>query len=182
MRDPWRYALNTRFSQTERCEVTALANAGFTGKWMPFTAVDQVREVWAQIVEATEAGTLGWKAKVATKHEPGKEVLICVYTKDYRDTDDLARVLAGLRELGISRRLSYKEDAATLALRYGTGAALYVSQPGSTTFTARRDAYTSDDQHPLFADPHEDTTRAERTVEQVFTLPEPYGPFPDEPR
>jgi len=35
---PWRYAINTVLSQTEKQEVTALANAGFTGKWMPFTA------------------------------------------------------------------------------------------------------------------------------------------------
>ncbi|XVQ07298.1 hypothetical protein ACQP1W_32410 [Spirillospora sp. CA-255316] len=35
---PWRYAVNTALSQAET-EVTALYNAGFTGKWMPFPAL-----------------------------------------------------------------------------------------------------------------------------------------------
>jgi Bles03-like protein len=98
-----------------------------------------------------------------------------IYTKDYRDQQDLARVLAKLRAMGISRRLSYKEDAATRALRYGSGAALYVSQPGTLDFSKRRDAYMLDDQHELFGTPHENL---ERTVEEVFARPEPYGPFP----
>jgi hypothetical protein len=47
-------------------------------------------------------------------------------------------VLARLRELGFTWRLSYKEDNATLQLQYGRGAALYVSQADSLGFSQRR--------------------------------------------
>ncbi|MCK9874175.1 DUF1917 domain-containing protein [Nocardiopsis dassonvillei] len=171
---PWRYAVNLTATEAERKEVTEKVNAGLTGKWMPFTAPERVEEVWAAVVEATEAGRLGWKAKVATDNKPGKDRLICVYTKDWRDTRDVARVLGELRAMGIDQRLSYKEDAATLALRYGGGAALYVAQPGRDGFTRRRDAYTSDDQHALFGSPEE---QPQRTAEEIFARTEPYGPF-----
>ena len=167
----WRWAHNTVLTEEEKKEVTDLANADMVGKWMPFTPPEQVREVWAGIVEATEAGRLGHKAKVATDHRPGKEVLICVYTKDHRDIDDVARVLSELRAMGIDRRLSYKEDAATGALHYGRGAALYVAQPGSTVFSRRREAYTIEDSRL--------GVPVARTVEEVFARPKLYGPFPD---
>lgn len=171
---PWRYAVNLTTIETERKEVTEKVNSGLTGKWMPFTAPERVNEMWAAIVEATETGRLGWKAKVATDNKPGKDRLICVYTKDWRDRRDVARVLGELRLMGIDQRLSYKEDAATLALRYGGGAALYVAQPGRDGFTQRRDAYTSDDQHAFFGSPQE---QPQRTAEEIFARTEPYGPF-----
>lgn len=172
---PWRYAINLALPEAGRKEVAELAGAGFTGKWMPFTAPERVNEVWAAIVEATEAGRLGWKAKVATDDKPGKERLICVYTKDWRDRRDVARVLGELRAMGIDQRLSYKEDAATHALLYGKGASLYVSGPGSEGFTKRRDACSAEDQHAFFGSPGEGP---ERTVEEIFERSEPYGPFP----
>ncbi|MCK9871365.1 DUF1917 domain-containing protein [Nocardiopsis dassonvillei] len=173
--EPWRYAVNLALPEAERKEVTELVNAGVTGKWMPFTAPERVETVWADIVEATEAGRLGWKAKVATDNKPGKDRLICVYTKDWRDRRDVARVLVELRAMGIDQRLSYKEDAATLALRYGGGASLYVAQPGQDGFTQRRDAYTPDDQHQIFGSPQD---QPQRTAEEIFERTEPYGPFP----
>lgn len=167
----WRWALNTTLTDEEKKKVTDLVNADVVGKWMPFTAPERVHEVWAAIVEATEAGRLGIKAKVATDHQPGKDVLICVYSKDHRDRRDVARVLGELRAMGIHQRLSYKEDAATSALRYGGGAALYVSQPGSTGFSKRREAYTRDDSRL--------GTPVPQTAEEVFARPETYGPFPE---
>lgn len=177
---PWRYAVNLTANETERKEVAEKVNAGFTGKWMPFTAPERVEPVWAAIVEATEAGRLGWKSKVATDHKPGKDVLICVYTKDWRDRRDVARLLSELRAMGIDQRLSYKEDAATDALLYGKGASLYVAGPGSEGFSRRREACTAQDRHAIFGAPGEDP---ERTVEEIFDRSEPYGPFPsDSPR
>lgn len=171
---PWRYAVNLAATESERTEVTELANAGVTGKWMPFTPPEKVEAVWSGIVEATEAGRLGWAAKVATQDRAGKDRLICVYTKDCCDKQDVARVLAELRMMGIDQRLSYKEDAATLALHYGGGAALYVAKPGSTGFEQRREAYTIEDQHGIFGGPGD---QPERTAEEIFARTEPYGPF-----
>jgi hypothetical protein len=60
--------------------------------------------------------------------------LICVYTRDWQDRDDVRRVLGALRELGVSWRLAYKTDEATGAGVYGRGSSIYVSQPGSRDF------------------------------------------------
>lgn len=112
------------------------------GKWMVFVPTANVDRAWDKIREATLAGRLGDVAKVATaypsplRRSPGEHV-ICVYTLDYTDQVDVARVLVGLRELGFSQRLSYKTDAATHAGRYGDGVAIYVSPPGATSFEER---------------------------------------------
>ncbi len=60
--------------------------------------------------------------------------MICVYTRDWQDRDDVRRVLGALRELGVSWRLAYKTDEATGAGVYGRGSSIYVSQPGSRDF------------------------------------------------
>jgi hypothetical protein len=91
-----------------------------SGKWMIFVSVADVDEVWAKIKDATEQGLLGSSAKVATARpnplarDPKKRV-ICVYTYDSDDVEDVRRVRGKLRELGIVAKIGYKEDAATLA-------------------------------------------------------------------
>jgi hypothetical protein len=64
--------------------------------------------------------------------------VIVVYTADWQDHDDVRRVLRELRRLGFGGRLSYKTDAATIAGRYGKGAATYVAAPGSGDFSPLR--------------------------------------------
>jgi hypothetical protein len=125
----------------------AVARGRFVGKWMPRVSADVVDDLWSQIASATERGELGSAAKVSTllnnesnPHGAGASLhVICVYTADCRDADDVGRVLAALRQLGITERLSYKEDGATYANIYGRGAALYVAQPGSNVPDRRRD-------------------------------------------
>lgn len=169
----WRYANNVTLDRAAQRRITTLCNDGRTGKWMIFTDPAAIHQSWATVVAATESGKLGWAAKAATRHVPGRDVLICVYTEDWRDRRDLARVLAQLRQLGFTDRLTYKEDAATDALRYGTGAALYVAQPGTVNFSQRRRAYGPDD-----AD-HARSEGEQLTAEQLFACdPTTYGPFP----
>jgi hypothetical protein len=135
--EPWIWVA---VSMSENAE-TGDANDG-VGKWMVFVPTANVDRAWAKIQKATLDGRLGDVAKVATtypsplRRSPGEHV-ICVYTLDYTDKVDVARVLAGLRELGFTQRLSYKTDAATYAGRYGDGAATYVSPPGATWFDER---------------------------------------------
>jgi len=69
--------------------------------------------------------------------------LICVYTRNWQDKDDVKRVLRRLRGLGVSWRLSYKTDEATVFGVYGAGSAAYVSQPGSRDFDDRTRALPS---------------------------------------
>ena len=94
-----------------------------SGKWLVFVPLSQVDEVWARIREATEEGRLGDSAKVATAKpnpnatDPSKKV-ICVYTYDWTDEEDVRRVRDELRALGIVSKIPYKTDRDTSAGRY----------------------------------------------------------------
>jgi hypothetical protein len=116
------------------------ADARRTGKWFVFVPARQVDRWWELIRLATEQGRLGISAKAATaRHNElaTSQRLICVYTSDWEDQGDVRRVLRQLRDLGMTSRLSYKTDEATLSGVYGTGSAIYVSQPGSLDFDDR---------------------------------------------
>lgn len=118
------------------------ADPALIGKWMLFVLTGQADQWWDQVREATEAGSLGIGAKVATARPNPREIsartrLICVYTRDWQDRDDVRRVLAALRDLGVSWRLAYKTDEATGAGVYGRGSSIYVSPPGSRDFEDR---------------------------------------------
>ncbi len=94
-----------------------------SGKWLVFVPVSQVDEVWAKIRDATEDGRLGDSAKVATAKpnpnasDPSKKV-ICVYTYDWTDEEDVRRIRDELRALGIASKIPYKTDRDTSAGRY----------------------------------------------------------------
>ncbi|KAL2024812.1 hypothetical protein VTK56DRAFT_5633 [Thermocarpiscus australiensis] len=94
-----------------------------TGKWMLFPDPRNVNDVWARVARATAANELGVGAKVATRAESEKERLICIYTKDFRDKDDVARVLKRMGELELvrpdGRQIYYKSDAWTHLGIYG---------------------------------------------------------------
>jgi hypothetical protein len=74
-----------------------------TGKWMLFPEPECVDEIWAKIAIATANGELGIGAKVETRVQGKKDRLVCVYTSDFRDKDDVARVLNRLGELELVR-------------------------------------------------------------------------------
>jgi hypothetical protein len=118
------------------------ARPGGGGKWLVFVPQSVVDSWWDTIKTAIEAGRLGNAAKVATARasplatSKGSRV-ICIYTEDWRDKADVRRVLGELRTLGLEGRLSYKRDEDTMSGRYGSGAATYVSQPGSLDFEDR---------------------------------------------
>lgn len=116
--------------------------SGYVGKWLVFVPVAEVDDWWLKIWTAVMRGRLGFRAKAATAREnplqrSSATRVICVYTGDWRDKADVGRVLTALRKLGVTWRLSYKTDDATLSGRYGDGSAIYVSQPGTVTFDDR---------------------------------------------
>lgn len=94
-----------------------------SGKWLIFAPISQVDEVWAKIKFATEEGKLGSSAKVATARpnpnatNPNNRV-ICVYTYDWTDQDDVRRIRQELRQLGIIWKIPYKADDDTYAGKY----------------------------------------------------------------
>jgi hypothetical protein len=94
-----------------------------SGKWLVFVPLARLDAVWAAIRRATRAGRLGYEAKTGTARpnpnakQPGERV-ICVYTYDAADLDDVRRVRDELRRLGVTWKIPYKTDAATDAGRY----------------------------------------------------------------
>lgn len=88
-----------------------------SGKWMLFPSADWVDSTWKSVVAAMDEGKLGTTAKVATNDGSGNARLICVYTDDFGDTEDVKRVLRGLAEKELvdaeSRPIYYKCDAYT---------------------------------------------------------------------
>jgi hypothetical protein len=67
------------------------------------------------VKQATEAGLLGGGAKVGWFY--GTSYVVCVYTYDGDDEQDVMRVREALRTLGLTRRIAYKLDEDTLAGR-----------------------------------------------------------------
>lgn len=56
--------------------------------------------VWSVVARATANNELGIAAKVAPDDgDDRKPRLICVYTKDFNDMDDVARVIKKMRDL-----------------------------------------------------------------------------------
>ncbi|KAF2625710.1 DUF1917-domain-containing protein [Macroventuria anomochaeta] len=120
----------------QRLTKAAVETGVLSGKWMLFPKVEEVTWTWRTVVEAVIADRLGPTAKVAP--DDGKdERLICVYTKDFRDEDDVLRVLQELEDLDLirhGRSIYYKSDAFTYldlysatANKYGLQASLYTS-------------------------------------------------------
>lgn len=97
------------------------------GKWLLFFGEDAIDHEWDRISQIVANGLLGISAKVATKwhHENGtrgydhSNRVVCVYTKDCTDLDDVWRVRDALRAIGHTAPLQYKTDSATIAGHYG---------------------------------------------------------------
>ena len=106
----WLYAL---MKQGKYPEPTAR-----NGKWLVFASVKSVDGVWEKIKKATEEGGLGDSSKVATARlnpnavDSSKKV-ICVYTYDWTDKEDVMRIRTELRALGITWKIPYKSDEDT---------------------------------------------------------------------
>ncbi len=94
-----------------------------SGKWLVFVPASQIDEVWVGIKKATEEGRLGGSSKVSTsKPNPNATDsnirVICVYTYDWTNEEDVNRVRDELRALGITRKIPYKADKDTLNGKY----------------------------------------------------------------
>ncbi|MBF0571704.1 MAG: DUF1917 domain-containing protein [Candidatus Omnitrophica bacterium] len=93
------------------------------GKWLIFVPIERIDNAWSKIKLATEAGKLGEESKVATaKVNPNTTnsnvKVICVYTYDWTDEEDVMRIRQELRQLGITRKIPYKADEDTDSGRY----------------------------------------------------------------
>lgn len=95
-----------------------------SGKWMLFPSAENIDSIWSLVANAVAEGELGHAAKVGTDDGSGDRGarLICVYTEDFEDHDDVKRVLEKMVTLGLvkskgligqERGIYYKADAFT---------------------------------------------------------------------
>jgi hypothetical protein len=94
-----------------------------SGKWLIRLWKHNLDLVWEKIKTATENGLLGGLSKASTGMPSPlalKENLsvICIYTYDFTDKEDVMRIREELRKLGATAKISYKADSATRALQY----------------------------------------------------------------
>jgi hypothetical protein len=95
----------------------------YSGKWLIFVNNNDIDSVWVKIRYATENGLLGNSSKVATpKINPNavdtEMKVICIYTYDYRDKEDVMRIRQEIRNIGILNKIPYKTDKATRERQY----------------------------------------------------------------
>ena len=94
-----------------------------SGKWLLFVNIAKLDETWKVVKKATEEGKLGEFSKTATAKpsptatKPNTKV-ICVYTNNFKDKEDVMRVRHELRNLGFVAKISYKSDFATREGQY----------------------------------------------------------------
>lgn len=112
--------LNPMRKELEKKLLSIARKHGVTvGKWMFFKSPNQIDDYWTTIAAATSRGELGIQAKVATSSSSASssDRVICVYTHDCEDKDDVRRVLERLVGLGLVREgqqpIYYKCDAWT---------------------------------------------------------------------
>jgi len=85
-----------------------------SGKWMLFPRCGQAVPAWRIVAHLGADGQI-WLAKIAPRASRGSHV-ICVYTPDFTDLDEVEAVVVRLDNLGVvERRVYYKPDVFTYA-------------------------------------------------------------------
>lgn len=107
----------------ERKQGTYPSHSKNGGKWLIFVPGERVDQMWFKIKSATEAGKLGEMSKVATAKDNPHATnscikVICVYTYDWMEEEDVMRIRQELRRLGITRKIPYKADEDTASGKY----------------------------------------------------------------
>lgn len=99
------------------------ADTNRSGKWLVFMDKTRIDEIWQLIKEATIDGRLGGRSKVSTaKKNPNaydvKKGVICIYTYDCEDKEDVLRIREELKKIGVTQKISYKTDLDTNKGKY----------------------------------------------------------------
>lgn len=86
-----------------------------SGKWLIFDSITSIDKHWKKVLDALDNNLLGPSAKVCTSKkkigfENNDRRVICVFTEDYNDLDDVWRVEKAIRSIGIENKLLYKLD------------------------------------------------------------------------
>jgi len=93
-----------------------------TGKWCILVPSSHVDLAWTKVrVAVEEDKLLCAKASTALRSMGRDGHVICVYTRDWADRQDLMRAREVLRSLGFVEELGYKRDIDTWSGKYGSG-------------------------------------------------------------
>ncbi|KAL9988321.1 hypothetical protein ACROYT_G002754 [Oculina patagonica] len=84
-----------------------------SGKWLIYCPSTQIDEIWTTVAKAVVTGTLGSAANVFKTDDSGEEYLICVYTEDFTNKEDVWAVERSIRKLGVKFTLRYKPNIYT---------------------------------------------------------------------
>lgn len=99
-----------------------------TGKWCIFRHEDEIDALWEKIsILASKGKILLAKCSTASNaalynarlNREERTYIICVYTNDWSDTNDLMEVRKALRSIGVAEEIGYKRDIDTRAGKYG---------------------------------------------------------------
>jgi len=83
------------------------------GKWLIYRNESEIDALWTKIGKAVLKGKLGISAKVSTNYSKSKRYIICVYTYNYFDVEDIEKVRNELSLFGVDETLCYKPDIYT---------------------------------------------------------------------
>ena len=85
------------------------------GKWLVYRSRSEIDKAWKLIAKSVFDKALGSSAKVSTAAEASSERrhVICVYTRNYLNLEDVGRVRRLLGDMGFTEPLCYKPDIYT---------------------------------------------------------------------
>lgn len=94
----------------------------------------QIDEIWKSVATAVVSGCLGYAAKVSARDRKKPTHVICVYTEDFTNEEQVRAVEIGLRKVGVTSVMRYKPDVyTTLGIyrnnRWGLKPTIYTSRP-----------------------------------------------------
>lgn len=98
-----------------------------TGKWCINIPKESIDEAWKKVSLACAEGKL-LVAKTSTALTANKfpNFLICVYTNNWEDMDDIRQTREVLYEIGFTQPLKYKRDIETINGVYNTPDEFYI--------------------------------------------------------
>lgn len=100
---------------------TSFQSTEFTGKWCVIRPAETVDALWAKVREAVLAerfpAALVSSATQAATY--GGSYVICLFTPDWFNVEDVTAAREFLRELGVVEEIGYKRDIETVFGVYG---------------------------------------------------------------
>jgi hypothetical protein len=129
---------------------TAANRMVLSGKWLLFPDTpDAIDGAWKIIAKETYAGTLGFSSKILTRNMSNNDKyqpqVICVYTKDFRDIQDVARVCKRLVELGCGSYVGCGDKRTVCAISYKPCAFTYADINTGNALRIKPTIYRRDD-------------------------------------